>query len=67
MLSEPVPRERVLFGLATTSSLSGALIVKDAVEVPESALLDERVASWSHRFTMEQVARAASAGTGWRC
>lgn len=64
VLAEAAPRERVLFGLATTSSLASALIVRDAVEVPESAFLDEHTASWSHRFTMEQVARAASARTG---
>jgi len=64
VLAEPAPRERVLFGLATTSSLASALIVRDVVEVPASAFLDKYTASWSHRFTMEQVARAASAGTG---
>ncbi len=64
VLAEPAPRERVVFALATTSSLAGALILRDAVEVPESAFLDPYTSSWSHRSTMEQVARAASAGTG---
>lgn len=64
MLAEPAPRERVLFGLATISSPVGALIVRDPVEVPASAFLDDYVALWSHRFTMQQVARATSAGCG---
>lgn len=64
MLAEPAPRERVLFALATVSSAAQALIVRDAVEVPTDAFLGPHSASWSHRFTMQQVARAASADTG---
>lgn len=64
VLAEPAHRERVLFGLATVSSPSSALIVRDTVEVPESAFLDSYSATWSHRFTMEQVGRAVAAGAG---
>ena len=64
VLAEPAPRERVLLGLATVSSLARALIVRDLVEVPDTAFLDPHLAVWSHRFTMAQVARAASAGAG---
>src|SRR5437868_2168478 len=63
-LSRPAIRERVLVGLATVSSAANCLIVRDAVEVPDSAFFGGVEATWSHRFTMEQVARAADAGTG---
>jgi hypothetical protein len=64
VLAEPAPRERVLFGLANISSPASALIVREAVEVPATAFVNEYESTWSHRFTMEQVDRAAAAGTG---
>src|SRR5260221_1683537 len=62
--ARPSARERVLIGLATISSPSKSLIVRDVVQVADTAFLGGVEAAWSHRFTMEQVSRATGAGTG---
>jgi molybdopterin-synthase adenylyltransferase len=62
--ARPSARERVFIALATISSPTRSLIIRDAVEVPGIAFFDGVEAAWSHRFTMEQVGRATAAGTG---
>jgi hypothetical protein len=64
VFGRPSVREQVLIGLATISSASKCLMVRDVVQVPDRAFFDGVEAAWSHRFTMEQVGRATAAGTG---